>query len=127
MWKNKLEFRGEARDELTWVYTLSGNLFGSPEGYGFQEEVRQRIVSGARRVVIDLAAVDRIDSSGVGILVATMWSASQAGAGLVLAALSPKVEKVLSIAMLLDHIDHAGSVDEALTTLGAMQLEGPAS
>ena len=46
-----------------------------------------------------------------------MWSASQSGARLVLAALSRKVEKVLSIAMLLDHIDHAPTVDEAVARL----------
>ena len=55
-----------------------------------------------------------------------MWSASQAGAGMVLASLSPTVEKVLSIAMLLDHIDHAKSVEDALTRLDWMQLEGSA-
>jgi anti-anti-sigma factor len=127
MFSKNLEVRDESRDEQTWIYTLSGNLFGSSQGYDFQEAVRQKIGSGVKKIVIDLAAVERIDSCGVGILVATMWSASQAGAGLVLAALSPTVEKVLSIAMLLDHIDHADSVEDALTRLDWMQLEGPAS
>jgi len=127
MWKNKLEYGSEARDEQTFIYTLTGNLFGSTEGYAFQDEVREKIASGVKKVVINLEKVDRIDSSGVGILVATMWSASQAGAGLVLASLSSTVEKVLSIAMLLDHIDHAASVEDALTRLDWMQLEGPAS
>lgn len=119
MWKKKLEFRGETRDDRTCVYTLSGNLFGSVEGYAFQDEVREKIASGAAgNVVVDLRAVDRIDSSGVGILVATMWSASQAGVELILASLNPRIEKVLSIAMLLDHVNHAGSVSEALELLG---------
>ena len=117
MWKNKLEYSGEARDDQTWIYTLEGNLFGSPEGYAFQEEVREKIASGVKKIVIDLEKVDRIDSSGVGILVATMWSASQAGSRMVLAALSETVEKVLSIAQLLDHIDHSASVEDALTRL----------
>jgi len=118
----KLEVSGETRDGRTWIYTLSGNFFGSPEGYAFQETVRQNIAAGARRVIIDLEKIDRIDSSGIGILMALMWSASQAGAGLVLAAVSPTVEKVLSVAMLLEHIEHAGSVDEALSKLDAMEL-----
>ena len=48
-----------------------------------------------------------------------MWSASKAGGRLLLAALSPKVRDVLSIAMLLDHIDHADSTEEALVKLDA--------
>jgi len=122
MWKKKLEVGSEVRDDQTRIYTLAGNLFGSSEGYGFQEEIRKQIASGVTRIVIDLSSVEKIDSSGIGILVATMWSASQAGAGLVLAALSARVEKVLSIAMLLDHIEHADSVEDALAKLDRMQL-----
>jgi anti-anti-sigma factor len=122
MWKKKLEVGSEVRDDQTRVYTLSGCLFGSSEGYGFQEEVRKEIASGVTKIVIDLSSVEKIDSSGIGILVATMWSASQAGAGLVLAALSARVEKVMSIAMLLDHIEHADSVEDALAKLDRMKL-----
>jgi anti-anti-sigma factor len=123
MWKHKLEVASESRDDRTWVYTLSGSLFGSTEGYAFQEEVRQKIASGVTRIVIDLAAVEKIDSSGIGILVALMWSASSGGAGLVLASLSKTVEKVLAIAMLLDHIDHADTIPDALDRLDRMTLE----
>ena len=126
MAKNKFEVASVARDDETRVYTLSGSLFGSSDAYAFQEDVRQKIASGTRKVVIDLATVERIDSSGIGILVAIMWSASQGGAGLILAALSAKVEQVLSIAMLLDHIDHAASVEDALARLDQMDLK-PAS
>ena len=127
MKKPKLEILSEVRDDQTWIYRLAGSLYGSTEGYGFQDEVRKRIAGGGRKIVIDLAGVERIDSSGIGILVAIMWSASQAGGGLILAALSSRVEKVLSIAMLLDHVDHADSVDEALTRLDQMDLGSAAS
>jgi anti-sigma B factor antagonist len=115
----KLDVQCVARDDLTWIYTLVGDLYSNTEGYGFQEEVRGKIAGGAKGIIIDLAGVKRIDSSGIGILVAVMWSASNAGGRLVLAALSPKVHDVLSIAMLLDHIDHADSKEEALAKLDA--------
>jgi len=117
-----LEVRRGSRDAETRVYSLSGSLYGSKEGYDFQEEIRREVASGVRKIVIDMAAVDRIDSTGIGIQVAAMWSASHAGAGLVLAALSSKVEKVLSIALLLDHIGHAESVEQALAALDGMKL-----
>jgi len=113
----QLEVRSEARHDGARVYTLSGNLFGSTEGYAFQEDVRRSIADGSRGIVIDVAGVTRIDSSGVGILVAIMWSASNAKTKLVLTALPQRVEKVLSLAMLLDHIDHAPTVEAGLAKL----------
>jgi anti-anti-sigma factor len=120
MRRDDLEYATESVDGRTWVYRLSGCLYGTAAGYAFQHEVREKIAHGAKGIVIDLATVDRIDSCGIGILVATMWSASNSGAGLVLAALSSRVEKVLSIAMLLDRVGHAPTVEAALARLRAM-------
>jgi anti-anti-sigma factor len=121
--KKKLEFSANQRDDRTWIYTVSGHLYGLNNGYTFQDDVRERVSAGVRKVVVDLSRVERIDSSGIGILASIMFSASQAGGGLVLAALPKRIEQLLSMAMLLDHIDHADSVDEALARLDAMDLE----
>jgi len=117
-----LEFSTESRDGQTRVYRLTGDLHGTREAYALQEQVRQAAAAGVKKVVLDLAGVGRIDSSGVGVLVAAMWSVSHAGGGLVLSALPPRIERVLGIAMLLDHIGHAASVEEALARLDAMDL-----
>jgi len=90
---------------------------GAEPAYGFQDDVRQLIAAGVKRFVIDLAGVDRIDSCGVGILASLMWSASQAEAGMVFAAIPPQIEKLLQIVMLLDHIDHAPSREAAIALL----------
>ena len=120
MWKAHLEVESNAVDGRTRVYALTGNLFGSADAYAFQDEVRKRLSEGTKRLVIDLSKVEKIDSSGIGILVAIMWSASRAGGGMVLAALPDRVEKILEIAMLLDHIDHAETVEAALARLDEM-------
>ncbi|MEN8162872.1 MAG: STAS domain-containing protein [Acidobacteriota bacterium] len=117
MVKKTLEVHSEPIDDSTLVITLSGDLLGSSRGYDLQNEVREKVSDGSTKIVVDLSTVDRIDSSGIGILMAMMWSASQAGGNFVLASIPPKVEKVLGIVMLLDHIDHAGSVQEALAKL----------
>jgi anti-anti-sigma factor len=115
MWrKTPLSYTSEDRDERTCIYRLAGNLFGSSEGYAFQEDVRKKMAGGARRVVLDLARVDRIDSSGVGILVAVMWSASNSGGALVLACVPDVVERVLGITMLLPHVSRVDSVEDAV-------------
>ena len=115
----KLDVTSKAHGDKIRVYTLSGNLFESTDGYAFQNEVREKVSTGDCGVVIDFSAVERIDSSGVGIVVALMWSASHAGGQLIVAALPDRIKAVLSIAMLLDHIDHTDTVQEALAKLDA--------
>jgi anti-anti-sigma factor len=85
--------------------------------YEFQDEVRRKVAGGSRKIVIDLAGVERIDSCGIGILASRMWSASQVNGGMVLAAVPRQVEKLLQIVMLLDHIDHAVSREAAIALL----------
>ena len=114
----KLETSHDDRPDGVTVFTLTGDLFGSSAGYAFQDAARQRLAAGSPGVILDLSGIVRIDSSGVGILAALMWSASNARTRLVLAALPQRVEKVLSLAMLLEHVDHAASLDEALANLG---------
>lgn len=115
----KLEFRGERRDDTTWIYKVSGDLYGTRGGYGLQQEIREKIAGGAKGIVLDLADVENIDSSGIGILVSMMWSASRAGGKFVLVAISGRVRDILGIVLLLDHIDHAETVEEALEKIGS--------
>jgi anti-anti-sigma factor len=122
MWNTKLEVESESRDDTTRIYTLSGALFASDDSYAFQQQVRDEIAGGARKIVIDLSSVEKIDSLGIGILVALMWSVSQAGGGMVLAAIPSRVGKIFEIAKLLDHIDHAESATAALAMLDAMEI-----
>jgi anti-anti-sigma factor len=99
------------------IYKLFGNLRGSPHAYEFQEELRGKIADGLSRIVIDLENVEKIDSAGLGILASVMWSASQAGGGMVLASIPPIVEKLLGIAMLLDRIERADTREAAIAML----------
>jgi anti-anti-sigma factor len=120
MVRTPLEYRREiaqGTDHEIVVFTLFGDLCGRTRSYELQDEVRSAVASGSRWIVVDLAAVPKIDSAGVGILASLMWSASQAGGGLVMVAVPSKIEKVLEIAMLLDRIDHADSVQEAIGIL----------
>ena len=99
------------------IYTLSGDLYGNQKTYALQDEIRGNIGAGSSRLIIDLAKVDKIDSAGIGILASVMWSASQAGGGMVMVAVPPRVEKILGIAMLLDRIDHTDTREAALAML----------
>jgi len=120
MTKSALEFTSETADgteHAIAVYALSGSLCGTAPSYELLEEIRRQIAGGTNRIVIDLARAEKIDSCGIGILAAVMWSASQAGGKMVLASVPPYVEKLLGIVMLLDRIDHADSREQAIAIL----------
>lgn len=123
MAKKVLEFSCEtpagAGPDLA-VYAVRGNLYGSSQAYGFQDDVRQKIAGGTKKIVIDLADAEKIDSCGIGILASVMWSASEAGGGMVLVKVPEQVEKLLSMVMLIDRIDHAESCEEAIAKLAPL-------
>ncbi len=121
--KKILEFTCEtpegAGSEMA-VYAVSGNLYGSSQAYGFQDDVRQKIAGGTKKIVIDLADAEKIDSCGIGILASVMWSASQAGCGMVLVSVPEQVERLLAMVMLTDRIDGADSRAEAIAKLAPL-------
>lgn len=62
----------------------------------FKDAMRATLRPGASRVILDLEAVDFIDSSGLGAIVAAM-KALEPGQRLDLAGLTPMVEKVFRL------------------------------
>jgi anti-sigma B factor antagonist len=77
------------------------------------ETALEEIASGQpARVVVDLAAVEFVDSTALGALI---QARKQLGNGsLVLAAPAPQVRRALEVAGLIDHFPVHDSVDDAL-------------
>lgn len=65
-----------------------------------QQAVSAAVRDGASEVVLDLAGVRFIDSSGVGVLIAGHTRAASAHARLVLRSLSPRVARLLEVTTL---------------------------
>lgn len=79
----------------------------------FKDDMRAISDEGARTVILDLADVDFLDSSGLGAVVAAMKHVGK-GRSLQLAALSPTVAKVLKLTCMDRVFTIHESVDEAL-------------
>ena len=63
----------------------------------FFTEVRQRVEDGARKLVIDLAAVSYIDSACIGCLMDIHRLLQEKGGALRLSGLQPRVETMISM------------------------------
>ncbi len=73
------------------------NMVAAPE---LRDIVGRAVASGRTRVVIDLADVEFMDSSGLGALIASLKTTRQAGGDLRIAAANEQVELVLQLSNL---------------------------
>ena len=85
----------------------------------FFAEVRQLVEGGARKVVIDLAAVGYIDSASIGCLMDVRRLLQDRGGVLKLSGLQPRVETMLSMTGVHKIIAVHREESEALTAFGA--------
>lgn len=104
----------EDADRQALVCTLTGRLIGKAGSYAFLEETRQFIERGCIHVIIDLAAVDRVDSTGVGILASIYTSAHRRGGRVFVVNADARAREVLSIMRLMDFLETAETADAAL-------------
>jgi anti-anti-sigma factor len=79
----------------------------------FREELHPLIGASGSRLVVDLAGVPRINSPGIGNLVALVADANTQGSRVVLCGLTPFVAGVMSVTKLDQFFEMAGSAEEA--------------
>lgn len=84
----------------------------------FFSEIRQRVEGGARRVVIDLAAVGYLDSASIGCLMDVHRLLQEKGGALRLSGLQPRVETMISMTGVHKIVPLHRDEDEALASFG---------
>jgi anti-sigma B factor antagonist len=72
------------------------------------------LLKKTRRIVLNFAWVEYIDSNGLGVLVASLISARHRGAEIKLAALGPKVRQVMTTAAVDRLFEVYNSADDAI-------------
>lgn len=95
------------------VIEVSGRMVIGEPGTNVLDAVEVALATGHRKLVLDLAGVTKVDSSGVGELMAAHSSAERAGGELKLAGLSPKLADVLQITQLTGLLESYESEAEA--------------
>ncbi len=84
---------------------------------GLREAVRAAVEAGSRSLVVDLADVPFVDSSGIGALIGGLRETRQAGGELRIANAAEQVRTVLSLTKIDRVLKPYASVDEALDGL----------
>jgi anti-sigma B factor antagonist len=94
-----MDFATQNVDDLVAVIRGEGrlNMVSAPR---LREAVSEAVAAGRPRIVVDLSAVDFMDSSGLGALVGCLKTTRQAGGDLRIAAPSEQVTMVLKLSNL---------------------------
>ena len=91
---------GDAR-----ILDCSGKITLGEGTMSIRNAVRDNLQSGSKKIVLNLADVHYIDSSGVGELVSTYTTVINNGGQLKLLSLTNKIQEVLTITKLLTVFD----------------------
>jgi anti-sigma B factor antagonist len=87
------------------IVDINGRITLGDETGLLRDTVRQLIAAGKKKIVLNLANVDYIDSSGVGELVGSFTTVRNAGGELKLLNLTKKVHDVLNVTKLYTVFD----------------------
>ena len=98
---------------------------GGEEYPGLRDLVRVQIEEGRPRLILDLGSVERIDSDGIGEVVAVWQHAKNTGGELVLVGLQPRVRDLFQILFLDKVIPVFDSLAEAVNHFSRSDQEPP--
>ena len=87
------------------IVDLSGKITLGEGGLTLRDEVRKLLAAGSKKIVLNLAEVNYIDSSGLGELVSAYTAVKNAGGELKLLNLTSKVRDLLVITKLVTVFD----------------------
>ena len=87
------------------IVDLSGKITLGEGGMTLRDEVRKLLAVGSKKIVLNLAEVTYIDSSGLGELVSAYTAVKNAGGELKLLNLTSKVRDLLVITKLVTVFD----------------------
>ncbi len=82
------------------ILDLSGKLMGGPDADVFKETIKQLIQEGYKNVLVNLAHVPWVNSTGLGILIAGYTTLKREGGILKLTHVTDRIESILMITKL---------------------------
>jgi anti-sigma B factor antagonist len=87
------------------VEALEGRIVLGEESNALREKVKSLLAAGQKKIVLNMAEVTYIDSSGLGTLVALHTSARTQGSSMKLSNLGSKFQEILQVTKLVTVFD----------------------
>ena len=96
------------------IIVLDGEMVGGPDATVLIEKLHDLIDSGKNRIVVDLAKVDWMNSSGLGILIGGLTTMRNNGGDLKLASITERIQSLLMITKLLTVFESYDTIEKAI-------------
>jgi len=109
--KSEIRDRGDVR-----IIILSGKITIGAGDVKIRELIDQALADGKKYILLDLAGVSTIDSSGIGEMVACYTTVTKQGGQLKLLRLSPKINDILQVTQLITVFDVFDDEAEAIAS-----------
>ena len=111
--KSQVRDRGDVR-----IVELSGKITIGSGDVKIRELIDEALAAGKKNIVLDLAGVSTIDSSGIGEMVACYTTVTKKGGHLKLLRLSPKINDILQVTQLITVFEVFDDEAEAVRSFG---------
>jgi anti-sigma B factor antagonist len=98
------------------VISLEGSLMGGPEAVSLNEAINRYLDENFLKLVINLEHVERVNSSGLGILIKALTTFKSNGGELKLANVKPNLENLLVMTKLNTILETYNSEDAAINS-----------
>ncbi len=96
------------------ILELKGNVMGGPDAAELNTALHNLLDQSKKNVVVDLADVKFMNSSGLGMLIGGLTTIRNGGGELKLANAAEKIQSLLVITKLITIFEHYDSVDSAV-------------
>ena len=100
------------------VMDLSGRITLGEGSIALREAVREALAAGSKKILLNVADVNYVDSAGLGELVGAYTSVKNAGGNLKLLNISKKIKDLLVITKLVTVFEVRDNEKEAIATFG---------
>ena len=101
------------------VISLQGSLMGGPDAASLNTQLHELLAANKKYVVLDLAGIEFMNSSGLGMLIGGASTLKNAGGKLTLANASQKILALIKITKLSPVFEHFDSVKAAVASFRA--------
>jgi anti-sigma B factor antagonist len=114
----------EERGDGVLVLRLNGQLMGGPDAEAIRERILSSIRDGVKRILLDMQEVSWINSSGLGVLIASHMAARQSGGSLKLMKVTKRIESILNVTRLSTIFEVYLTEEDAWRSLAAPSTGG---
>jgi anti-sigma B factor antagonist len=98
------------------VLELSGKIMGGPDHEKFQNEIKALIAEGHVDILLNMAKVNWVNSTGLGILVSAFHTLKKNGGQLKICNVSDRIDNILNVTQLKLVFETYAGMDEALAS-----------